>query len=199
VLPAQECAPIPEESRYLAECRVRAVAATGSLNEAYVAFLAETAAAKGIPFFWKTPEIYNIETANYGGDVYLQVSVPKFGTDSNPRALAAQLLAKSGARAIVVTDADRGAYGMQRGKSRFLHMPAIPVPQAVQGSGAGDAHFAGVISAFLYCPRAIRLERAMAIGRVVAARHVSGLAPGGWGELRRFEEVFGTDPQMGAA
>jgi len=199
VIAGPNYAPTAEEGRYLVECPARAIAATGPLENGHVAFLAETAAGRNLPFFWNALCCADLSAANCGARVYLQVSAAEFGADGRAEALAAEVLVRSQAAAVIVTDSNRGAYGLLRGGPRVLRVPALPIAYPLRQGGAGEAHFAGAIIAFLDCPPTSRLERALAIGRLVAARHVAGLAPGDWTDLRRLEDNAADLPRVHVA
>ena len=145
------------------------------------------AAAKGVPCFWNASGSSDLSLIAQGADVYLQVSAGEFGAAGHAERLAPELLAKTGAAGVIVTDGERPACGLLRGDKQPLHAPTLPVAEPIRELGAGDAHFAGFLAAFSIAPPATRLERGLAAGRIAAARHVLGLKPGTWTDLVRFE------------
>src|SRR5947207_2599558 len=82
----------------------------------------------------------------------------------------------AGSEAGCVTDAERGAFGVERkAPRRVLHAQAIPVAEPLRTIGAGDAHVAGFLVTYLEAPEPIRLERGLTVGRLAGAMHVSCL------------------------
>jgi hypothetical protein len=82
-----------------------------------------------------------------------------------------------------------GSYGVEREPdSAVFQAPVVPVAEPIRVDGGDAAFFAGYVAEFLRAPAASRLERALHIGRLVAARHVAGAPVGGWYALSLFEK-----------
>jgi sugar/nucleoside kinase (ribokinase family) len=187
------------EGRELAASPADAFVLTGSLDNGYAAAVLEVAAARGLPCFINPPAHFDLRMIGAGVTAFLQVNDVEFGGDGNSgAALARKLLAGSGAAGVVVTAAGRGAWGVLRGDPKVLHCPAVPGVEPVRPLGAGDAHFAGLVATLLAAPKAVRLERSLAVARLVAARHVAGLAPCGWVDLCRYEAQLDLVPPLRA-
>jgi sugar/nucleoside kinase (ribokinase family) len=180
----------------LLERQPSAIVISGSFPDETVAFWLSTAAGLGVPVFWDAGAGADLAQASSGGTVYLKISHAEHqrGQDRHaPEAYARELLLKTGAAGVIVTAAQRGAFGILRDEGKVLHAPALPLDDPLELVGCGDAHLAGFLAAFLQAPIPIRLERGLAIGRLVAARHTRGLAPGNWQALRGFAEGWNDD------
>ncbi|MCI0637479.1 MAG: PfkB family carbohydrate kinase [Gemmataceae bacterium] len=193
--------PTTEESELLCELRPEFIAVGGSMDNNYIAFLAEYAAAMGIWFFWNPNRNSDLRVADVGSKLVLQVSFLECADgDDSPKGLARRLLVQTAAAVVCVTDSARGAVAVERTSPHvFLHGPAIPILEPVRECGAGDAHFAGFLATYLDAPPKIRLERSLHVGRLTSAMHVCGVAPGDWTELARFEAQLDQVPMVAEA
>lgn len=192
------CSPTSEEGIGLGELWPRAIALGGSMDNDYAAFLAEFATAAGIWFFWNPNPNADLGVIDGCGPCVLQVSFAEFANGAaSEAALARQLLAQSAATVVCVTNAERGAIAVERESPHaVLHAPAISIPSPVREVGAGDAHFAGFIAMFLDARPVIRLERSLSVARLVAARYVSGHAPGDWTDLAQYQAHMDQVPEV---
>jgi hypothetical protein len=166
-----------------------------AMPEETASFWLKTAAELRVPTFWACNGNVALPPASSGGAVLIQVCFAfhqqSAGAAQTPEAMAREYLVKSGAEGAIVFAAEKGAVAAFRGTHQLLHAPAIRGDSARAGLDCGEIHLAGFLSAFLLSPPAIRVERGLALGRLVAARHAGGLAPAGWSGLREYEKDLG--------
>jgi sugar/nucleoside kinase (ribokinase family) len=198
VAPGPKCLPTKEDGEILCDIKPCAIALGGSMDNDYAGFLAEYAAATGIPLFWNPSASADLHVADVGARFVLQVSFSEFANgESSTAALARRLLAQTAATVVVVTDGERGAYAVAReAPHSVLHAPAVPIADPVREVGAGDAHSAAFAAMYLAAPKAVRLARSLEAAALVAARHIIGLNPGGWQELARFRASLDRVPEV---
>jgi len=181
-------APNKEDADVLTELRPRAIVLGGGIDEDYASMLCEYASAMGILLFLNPNPGLDLRVADVGCKFVLQVSFVEFENgDASPAHLARRLLAQCAATVVIVTNAEAGAWAVDRkAPGVVLHAPAIPIADPVRHIGAGDAFFGGVVPTYLDAPATIRLERSLHVGTLTAGMHVTGLAPGDWTDLARF-------------
>src|SRR5262249_30006339 len=134
---------------------IAAVVISGSFPEPTAAFWLGKARERDVPCFWDASPGADLGLVGLGGSaVYLQVSYAEHEPQSRrtPEQLAHELLVKTGAAGVVVTAAERGAYGITREDGRVLHAPAVPLEEVAEPVGCGAAHLAGFLTAFLQAP-----------------------------------------------
>src|SRR5262249_4875490 len=152
VLPGPECAPMSWVGATLARTRPRALALSGALPRDTVAWWLSNAAELGIPCFWDVPGQADLDVIGPGAAVLLQASyaahAPQY-EGLTPCELARELLVRTGAAGVIVTAAERGAFGILRDDRRVLHAPAVFLENPQSLVGCGDAHLAGFLTTFL--------------------------------------------------
>jgi sugar/nucleoside kinase (ribokinase family) len=190
IVPTADLKPSRSEAYYLGTTPLDAIALCGSMPDQYADFWVQGAAARGISVFWNASSSADLSLCANGANVLLQVSFIEFVKRvpaSCPEDLARCLLGLTGAQAVCVTDGSGESIGIHRSRAEVIRKRAFALQGVVRKLGAGDAHFGGFVAAWLSAPANTRLERAMSAGRIAGARHVMGLPPGNWSELREFE------------
>ncbi len=185
-----------DEADHLVNSSATAIVLGGSLDALYAESLIGNAAALEKSVFWNASRSANLKLASVG-NVHIQISYAEWGNaaSSDPqraKPLADRLFVASGAKTVICTDAQRGAYGVSRLHPEGLFAPAIQLPANLvrKKLGAGDAHHAGMITMQLYCAEATRLEQCLHLGRLLAAHHCTGKPPCGWSALGAFEAQY---------
>jgi hypothetical protein len=184
----------PEQGDHLSTGRSEAFVLVDDLGPGCTETVLSAAAALDRACFWKPPRRADLRLAG-AGRVYLQVAHGSFARAGEaPAALAARLLAETGAAGCVVTGPVPGeAHGVGRGNACVLRAPAAPAPRGALGRrlGRDAAFFAGLIAAALNTPAAGRLERGLHLGRLTAAYHLSGAPALSWHQLGLLEKQLG--------
>jgi len=155
----------------------------GTLSDAVVEELCESARQLGKPVFANPTRLERPETLNLEGVRICQISrddVPNFGfAPDAPAAAVAELFLKRGCSIVVVTESERGERAFDQG-GNSVWKPGVPGRKALYPTGAGDvalaAHAAGYLGGLRMCDW-------VNLGTLAGAFFVEHGYPGTWADL----------------
>jgi hypothetical protein len=118
-------------------------------------------------------------------------SMPLFGVRGVYRACAK--LHKAGARVLIITAGEQGAYLSEAGKRRFYYLPAVKIDRPVDTTGCGDILGAVFLQEYL---RTKDLVESLEVSNPWAAAAATFSGMSGFGRLREIVRSLGRPPRV---